>query len=89
MSQDLPDGPVVRNLPANAGHPWSGEVQHALEKRSSWATATKAHAPIEPMACNKRDHRNGKLRTTKRGTAWIAKNREGPRAAVRIPCGQK
>ena len=45
--QDFPGGPVVKNLPANAGDqgfdPWSGKISHAME------TLNPSSTPTEPM----------------------------------------
>ena len=39
-SEDLPGGPGVKNLPANAGDtaPWSGKIPHTTGQLSLWAT---------------------------------------------------
>ena len=56
-------GSVVENPPANAGHgfdPWSGNVPHATEQLSPWATTTElvlqspgavSTEPWRPRAC--------------------------------------
>ena len=61
--QDLPDGPMVRNLSANAGNT---DLIPDLG-RSHMPQSNKAHTPqllkpksLESMFCNKRSHQNEK-----------------------------
>ena len=50
-SEDFPGGPVVKNLPANAGDtaPWSRKIPHTTGQLSLWATllspAPRTHVP--------------------------------------------
>ena len=62
---DFPDGPVVKNSPANAGDtgsiPGPGKPQHAMEQLNPSATAAEpacpsTHAPSKRSRCNKKPH---------------------------------
>ena len=60
---DFPDGPVVKNTPANAGEcrsdPWFGKIPHTLGQLSPGATTTE---PAHPGAllCSQRAHHSEK-----------------------------
>ena len=41
LDRGFPGGSVVKNLPANAGEPWSGKIPHAAEQLSPCATTTE------------------------------------------------
>ena len=43
--EDFPGGSVVRNLPVNAGEPWSGKIPYAMGQVSPYATTTEARMP--------------------------------------------
>ena len=62
--RDFPGGPVVKNLPANAGDTGSSpglgtKIPHAVGQLSLRATTTEAHEP-RAHALHKRSHHNEK-----------------------------
>ena len=70
MLLGFPDGLVVKNLPASVGdtgsNPDPGRCppRHGAAKlmhHDSWATATEARVPLEPILCNKWSSCNEKL----------------------------
>ena len=88
---DIPGGPVVKNLPANAGDvdliigpgrshvPWDNE-----------ACAPQALTPasLEPSLCNKRSHSNTSVRCEEE-EPLLAAVRESPHAATKTPHSRK
>ena len=63
-SEDLPGGPVVKNLPANARNtdsiPGTGtKIPPAMEQLNLHTTATKPMHP-GPLLCTKRSNHNNK-----------------------------
>ena len=57
---DFPSGPVVKNLPGNAGDSGLisgfGRYQHASEQLSSCGHSYTSLCPLEPELCNRRSH---------------------------------
>ena len=69
---DFPGGPMVDNLPANAGDtgsdPWSGKIPHALRQLSP--------CTLQPMLYNSRNHGNGKPEHSSKRVALLALTRK-------------
>ena len=62
---NFPAGPVVKNLPTNAGdmgwiHSWTRKIQHAVEQLSTCAITTEPGV-LEPRLCSKRSSSNPQL----------------------------
>ena len=92
-TQDFPGGPVVKNLPCNAGDtgsiPGQGtKIPHALGKLSQHAAITET-ACLEPMLWNKRSHHNETPTHCKKEWLPLITTRESLRPATKTQCSQK
>ena len=70
----FPDGPVVKNLPANAGDrfdPWSGKIPHAAEQLSLWPTATEADLPRARAPQEKPSQQEAQAPQLERNPHWL------------------
>ena len=100
MYRGFPGGPVVKNLPANAGDTdsWSGKIPQAVRQLSLCTTTAEPvfqscsywslHA-LEPLLHNKTSHRSETPRTHNESSLHWPQPEKSSHAATKTQCGQK